>query len=373
MKINVDTLQKKQKQDSSLSLDFSFNKIIKPLNNKRKHEFYREFSTLLKSGVDFNQALSILTEQQKNKAVKNIYRNINNDVVKGKSLFETLKEDNSFSPYEYYSVKIGEETKRLPEIFDQLQKFFERKIKMKRQITSVLTYPIFVLVITFGVLYFMLNYVVPMFSKVFMQFGKKLPEITQLVVKLSKNFNSVFLIFLLVIISIILLHKYLKRYESYKFIFSRFLMKIPFFGSIIKKIQIARFCQSLSLLLSTKTPLVTSLDLLEKMITFYPLKYAIKESKKDILKGETFANSLNKHEIFPTKLLTLTKIGEDINKLDEVYDGLSSQYNEEIDHSTKIIGTILEPMMIIIIGGVVGFIMIAMYSPLFGLSEILEK
>lgn len=374
MKIDVSSYtqerNKKEAQQFNLKLNTS---LLNRFPDKQKEDFYREFSTLIKSGVDFNQALVILTEQQKSKYIRSVYKDINDAVVKGKPLHETIKSYPFFSPYEYYSIKIGEETRRLPEIFDQLQKFYTRKIKMKRQIVSVLAYPVFVLLITFAVLYFMLNYVVPMFANVFQQFGKELPEITKFVVKLSDNFSMIAGIISIFIVSLFVMQRLLRNNAKYKSIIASILLKTPFFGTLIQKIYLARFCQSLSLLLSAKTPLITALELTEKMITFYPLKQALLNSKKDILKGETLANSLKKHPFFTPKIISLTAIGEQINELDKMYDELANQYNEDIDHSTKMIGTILEPLMILIIGGIVGFIMVAMYSPLFDLSKIIEN
>jgi len=373
MKIDIQSYttpkKKKQFKIDGLLTSNPFQKIT----NKQKEDFYREFSTLVKSGVDFNQALTILAEQQKSKFLKSIYEDINISVVKGKPLHEAIQEHTYFTPYEYYSIKIGEDTKRLPDIFDQLQKYFARRIRMKRQVVSVLAYPVFVLFITFAVLYFMLNYVVPMFASVFQQFGKELPEITKFVVKISNNFNVILLIILTIGLVIFVCFKFLRNNTIFKHITSKILLKIPFFGNLIKKVHLARFCQTMSLLLSAKTPLITALNLTEKMISFHPLKVAITQSQKDILKGESLSQSFSKHSFFTSKVLSLTKIGEQINELDKMYDNLAEQYNDDVDHSSKMIGTILEPLMIIIIGSIVGFIMVAMYSPIFNLSKVIEN
>lgn len=373
--MKIETIKPRQigKQDTfKMGERFSMS-FLKTISDKQKEDFYREFSTLIKSGVDFNQALSILTTQQKSKFIRSIYETINGDVVKGKALHESIKSYKYFSPYEYYSIKIGEDTRRLPQILDQLQKFFSRKIKMKRQVVSVMAYPVFVLFITFAVLYFMLNFVVPMFASVFQQFGKELPAITQFVVNVSNDFNSILLAVLFFCIVAYLAHRLLKNNNRYQDIISRVILKIPFFGSLIKKIYLARFCQSFGLLLSTKTPLISSLELTEKMISFYPLKLAISQAKKGVLKGETLSDSLEKSSFFTPKVISLTSIGEQINELDSMYDGLANQYNEDVEHSTKMIGSILEPLMIVVIGGIVGFIMIAMYSPIFNLSKVIQN
>lgn len=362
-------VRSKQKSASLLDgkLDFSAG-----FSDKNKEAFYREFSVLIKAGVDFNQSLQLLASQQKSKKIYEILNTINQDIVSGSTLFDALKKHKSFSAYEYYSIKIGEETRKLPDVLDQLQLFFDRKIKMRRQIISVITYPAFVLGITVLVLYFMLNYIVPMFASVFTKFGGELPDITKFVINLSENFNTVALVALGVFASIFLVHRVNKKKEGYANTLGNITLKIPFLGNFIRKIYIARLCQSLGLLLSAKTPLVTALELTQEMISFYPMKKAISNAKKGILKGNTLSDSLEGNPMFPQKIISLIRIGEQTNELDTMFNKLAVQYNDEIDHSTKMIGTILEPLIIIIIGGLVGFIMVAMYAPMFDLSKIIK-
>ncbi|MBC8756043.1 type II secretion system F family protein [Kordia sp. YSTF-M3] len=365
-KVTATVTSKKVVKSKGFNFDF-FTKF----SNKDKEAFYREFAVLIKSGVDFNQSLQLLAAQQKSEKIKNILITINEDVVSGSTLFDALQKHNAFSPYEYYSIKIGEETRKLAEVLTQLQRFFARKIKMKRQIVSVMTYPAFVLGITFIVLYFMLNYIVPMFTSVFKQFGGELPAITKFVIRLSENFNTIMFIIVLVVITGTTFHKLNKNNNRYRDILGRIVLKIPFIGTFLKKIYVTQFCQSLSLLLSAKTPLIISLDLTKEMITFYPMQKAIQQLKLDILKGNTLSNSLEKHTIFPKKLVSLVGIGEKTNELDTMFSKLNDQYNDEIEHTTKMIGTILEPLIIIIIGGLVGFILISMYTPMFDLSKVI--
>ncbi|WP_052752882.1 type II secretion system F family protein [Kordia zhangzhouensis] len=373
MKLNVtkpkNTIKefKIEKADST-SLNFDF---FSKFSSKDKEAFYREFAVLIKSGVDFNQSLHILASQQKSKKIKKILVTINTDVVAGNTLFDALKKHKEFSPYEYHSIKIGEETRKLAEVLQQLQLFFARKIKMKRQLISVITYPAFVLGITFLVLYFMLNYIVPMFSSVFKQFGSELPSITKFVIQLSENFNTIIVVLLMAILLIIGIHKHYKNNDKYREITGVILLKIPFIGKFIQKIYVSRFCQSLSLLLGAKTPLIISLELTKEMIVFYPMQKSIYQIKQDILKGNSLAVSLQKHTIFPDKLKALVGIGEQTNELDSMFHKLNNQYNDEIDHTTKMVGTILEPLIIIIIGFLVGFILISMYTPMFDLSKVI--
>ncbi len=350
-------------KDFSLTTTFS---------NKNKERFYKELAVLIQSGIDFKKALEILIGQYTKPKDIEIVTQIKDQVIKGKSMHEAMAQTGHFSAYETYSVKIGEETRKLDQVLVELQKYFDRKIKMKRQLISVFTYPAFVLSVTFGVLYFMMKSVVPMFASVFKQFGAELPALTQKIIFISNNFTLISIFFGSVLAAAVGYHIVNKSKDNYRYMMSRLVLKTPFFGSLIRKIYISRFCQSLSLLLSAKTPLVISLELTQKMIDFYPIESSLEKIKADILKGASLGDSLSKYEVYDHKLVSMVKVAEQINKLDEMFERLTEQYNEEVEHQTKMIGVVLEPMIIMIIGMIVGIIMIAMYSPMFDLSKIIK-
>lgn len=373
MKIDLNKYKEVSKKEKPVSFEFKSMTFEKKFTDKKKEVFYRELGMLLKSGVDFKKALEILNRQAKTAIEKKTISEIKQNVVLGKSICEAMIASGQFSPYEYYSIQIGEETRKLEEVLAELQSFFNRKIQMRRQIVSVLTYPSIVLAVTFAVLYFMLNKVVPMFSSVFRQFGSELPRSTQIIIKLSNHSGVLFLSFFGLIILLFAFHQLSKQKEWYRNTLSKILLKIPYFGNLIKKIYISRFCQSMKLLLSSKTSIITSLSLTSKMIGFYPIEKSIEEIKKDITKGVSFSQSLNKHSVYEDKLVSMIEVAEQVNQLDEMFERLTEQYNEEINHQTKMIGVILEPMIIIFIGLIVGVIMISMYAPMFDLSKIIKN
>lgn len=376
MSIDLSTYKKNhQKKDqhqkgntSLLSKEFT---LSNKFTDKKKERFYKELAILIQSGVDFKQALEILIAQYKNQKDITLITQIKEQVVSGKSLHEAMQASKKFSTYEYYSVKIGEETRKLDQVLVELQKYFDRKIKMRRQLVSVFTYPAFVLGVTFAVLYFMMTKVVPMFASVFKQFGAELPSLTKKVMLFSENFGMVSGVFFLGLFGIIAFHLYSKNKDKYRKVTSAIVLRLPFFGGLIRKIYISRFCQSLSLLLSAKTPLVTALDLTQKMIAFHPIESSLEKVKSDIMKGAALGISLGKFSVYDYKLVSMIKVAEEINQLDEMFERLTNQYNEEIEHETKMIGVVLEPLIIMIIGLIVGVIMIAMYSPMFDLSKII--
>ncbi|WP_445711240.1 type II secretion system F family protein [Flavobacterium sp.] len=366
---------KKTVQKEKKDFQFSLGKISlsKTFSDKQKEVFYRELGMLLKSGVDFKKALEILSQQVEKKKEKELILTLKDNIVHGKSIYESMMESKQFSPYEYYSVQIGEETRKLEEVLTELQKYFNRKIQMRRQIVSVLTYPSIVMLVTVLVLYFMLNKVVPMFSSVFRQFGSELPKSTQYIIKISNHSGTLFLLFFLTIIGLVVAHFMLKEKEGYRKFISNLILRIPYFGNLIRKIYISRFCQSMNLLITSKTTLLTSLSLTSKMIGFYPIEKSIETIKADITKGASLHESLRKHTIYENKLVSMVEVAEQINQLDTMFERLTEQYNEEISHQTKMIGVVLEPMIIIVIGVIVGVIMVSMYAPMFDLSKIINS
>ena len=366
--------KKAQKQTSGATRffqkEFSFSKKLKA---KDKESLFKDFATLLGAGVDFKTALDILANQQKKQFIKDLILQIKEEVITGRSFHEALEASGQFSPYEYYSVKIGEETKKLDTVLLELHRYFKRQLKLRKQIISVITYPAFVLVLTIGVLYFMLTYVVPMFKSVFRQFDSELPALTKNIIALSENFPTLLMVTFATVAGLIVLYKLYGNGTRFRRIQASIILKIPFFGKLVKMVYLARYCQFLDLLLTSKTPLTDSLDMVKKIIGFYPIESSIDTIKSDIVKGVPFATAMKKHKIYEYKLTSMVAVAEEINELDTMFSRLADEYDEAVEHKTKMIGVILEPMIIIIIGGIVGLIMVAMYSPMFDLSKIINR
>ncbi|MFP9119334.1 type II secretion system F family protein [Flavobacterium sp. RNTU_13] len=374
MSINLSTYKgttvTKKETGFSFSAELSFGK---KFTDKKKLAFYRELGMLLKAGVDFKKALEILHRQTKNKVDAQMLMEIKNRIVGGKTVYEALIASGKFSPYEYYSIQIGEETNKLSEVLEELQKYFASKIQMRRQIVSVLTYPVIVLLVTVLVLYFMLTKVVPMFTSVFRQFNSELPKSTQYIIKLSNHSGLFFAVLLGIIISFMALHFVLQKKDSYRLAMSTVVIRIPYFGELVKKIYLARFCQSMSLLLTSKTQLVESLRLTSKMVGFYPIEKSLGTIILDVTKGNTLTECFRKHNVYEDRMVSMIDVAEQVNQLDAMFEKLTEQYNEDISHRTKMIGVVLEPAIIIIIGIIVGVIMISMYAPMFDLSKIIRN
>lgn len=361
-----------QESNSTLSFLQKDLSLRKGLSDKDKLQFYSEFGSMLDAGVDLRRALDIIIDEQTSVKSKELFSKLKEDILIGLSLSESMVKIGGFTPYEYHSIRIGEEAGRLKLVLGYLSNYFEDKVKLRRQLISVFTYPIFVMAITIGILYFMLNSVVPMFEDVFKQFGQDLPWLTQKIIFLSENFTFYLSVFFGVLLVFVLIGYSQRKEVWFRRFSSNLIIRIPVFGALIKKIYITRFCQSMSLLISAKTPLITAIALVEEMISFYPIEEALKSSRNDIKKGNSLHSGLSKFTIFDKRLISLVTIAEEINQLDVTFERLTKQYNEDIEHRTKVLGTVIQPAIILIIGFLVGVIMVAMYLPMFNLSNVIQ-
>ena len=347
--------------------------LFNSFGDKKKERFYLDMRVLLVAGVDLKSAIEIIIEEQHKDKDKVLFEKIHADILKGRSLADSLKSTSKFSEYEYFSIKIGEETNRLIEVLDELMKYYADQAELKKQIIGVLTYPVFVFAITLGLVYFMMTSVVPMFSDVFKQFGADLPPLTKKIVAISNNFPTYALVFFSVTIAIALLMYYQRSQEWFRSSMSALVLRIPKVGALVRLVYLARFTQSMQLLLSSKTPLVRSLELTAQMIRFYPIQTALEQMVEDIKKGKTLHEGMSQFKIFPKRMLSLIKVGEEVNQLEMILDRLSDQYRADLKHQTKIIGKLMEPIIIVIIGGIVGVILVAMYLPMFNLSNVMVQ
>ncbi|HWY38549.1 MAG TPA: type II secretion system F family protein [Bacteroidia bacterium] len=349
-----------------LNREISF--LGKKFDNKRKEWFYSELSILLSAGVDTKAALELIVEEARKGREKIIFETLLSEVINGKNVSQVLRNFPEFSSYEYHSIEIGEETGQLTEVLQELALFYEGQVKLKRQIVSTLSYPMVVVLIAFGTVYFMLTTVVPMFKDIFKRVGGDLPESTKLMIALSNKFTS-YAGFAILIIAGISFTLYMQRKQTwYRNFFSRLILKTPVLGGLVAKIYLTRFCHSMKLLLRSKTKLIDAIELVEKMIDFYPIEIALKQVREDILKGNSLYESLSSHTIFSRRMVSLIKVAEEVNQSDLIFEKLAIQLSDEVDHQNAVIGKLIEPIFIIVLGLMIGFILVSMYLPLFQLS-----
>ncbi len=344
-----------------LSQDISFNKNFP---DKKKEQFYSEISLLLSAGTDIKTALELIVDETEKEKDRLLLEGIKNDIINGLSFSEALKKTAKFTEYEYYSLKVGEETSRVDLVLTDLSVFFKRKVEQKRKVSSTLSYPIFLLVASFGMVIFLLKFLVPMFEGILTSFDKELPALTQFVVDASDTISDYFILFLLSFIGVFLLVYMNRKKEWFRRVTATVILRLPVIGDMAQKIYLTRFCHSMNLLITAKNPLLNSIGLVKKMIDYYPIQNALVTVEDDIMHGKLLNESMRAFPIFPKKMIALIKVAEEVNKLDVIFQNLDEQYSKELDYQSEVFGKLLEPFIIVFISVIVGFIIIAMYLPM---------
>ena len=353
-----------------LNKDISFGS--KELNDKKKEALYLELSSLLQAGINLKSSLELVTSDQQNQKDKLLFIEIQKQVLAGSALSQALEQSGKFSLYEVYSLQIGEETGKLVEVLQDLARFYQNKIKQRRKIVSSLTYPCVVLTTSLGAVFFMLKFVVPMFGDVFKRFGGKLPWLTEKIIGISQgmenNFWRVFIVFMLVAAFLFSARKT----QRFRELASKFLLKIPIAGNLVQKIYLARFCNSMRLLINAHLPLLRAIALCRQMIGYYPIESSLQKVEDDIMKGKSLHQSLEQFRVYPSKMIQLIKVGEETNQLDYFFAKISDQYIEEVEYKTSTLSSMMEPLIIIFLGLIVGVILVSMYLPLFQMSNTFQ-
>lgn len=350
-----------------LNKDISFGST--QVSDKKKEGLYVELSTLLLSGIDLRTSLELILVDQEQAKDKALFEGIRQRILSGLALSEALRETGRFSDYEFYSIRIGEETGKLGDVLTDLAKYYKSKIQQRRKIVSAVTYPAIVLLSSLGAVFFMIKFVVPMFADVFLRFGGKLPWITALIISFSGWFDRYFMLLILLVVAFVMVYLLKRKTIWFRSLSSRLLLKVPIVGDLLKKIYLARFANTMRLLVSTDTPLLRSIALVRQMINYYPIETSLLKVEQDILEGASLHKSLSAFDFYPAKMIQLIKVGEEVNRMDYFFEKIATQYTEEVEYKTNTISSLMEPLIIIFLGLVVGVILIAMYLPMFQMSN----
>ncbi len=365
-------LQTTSKKEESTITDF-LNKDIrlsKYLSNKDLEYVYNQLQILIESGLDLHASIELIIDTStKRKYLVKILTQIKDSMLTGTSFSDSLEKTSAFYPFDYYAIKIGEESGKLAEVFIDLRAHYVKRIATKRLLVSSLTYPIIVITFTIAVVFFLMAYLVPMFQDMFQKVGGELPAITQYVINVSSFIKDNLGGIAISILLLILLMAYLRKQNAVRRQFDYLLLKIPFVKIFIQKANLLRYLQLMLLLNRSYVPLMDSLNLIQKSTRFYPLNDVIDHLKVDLLKGRLISQSMQKHSIFEPKLVALVRVGEEGNQLPMIYERLIDQYQEDITHLNKVLTTFIEPIIVLFLGVIVAIVLIAMYMPLFDINS----
>ncbi|WP_075343321.1 type II secretion system F family protein [Tenacibaculum agarivorans] len=370
----------KKVQKNTTENSFDIDQILKKeislfgnsFTNKKKEAFYTELYVLLQAGLELKDALDLIAKEQKKEQDINLFQTIIQGLISGKNFSDALQLHKAFSDYEFYSVQIGERTGTLHKVIEELSVFYKRKNEQKRTVINALSYPIIILFTAFFAVIFMMQFVVPMFADIFKQNGIKLPWITEKIINVSNFFRAYYWIFLVMIAVWMIFRSIVKSKEWYKRFSATMVLRLPFIGEFLRKVKIAQFTQAITLLIGAKVPLLNGIQLTQKMITFYPLQNALKTIESDILLGKSFSESISKHKVFDSKMAALIKVAEETNQNQVIFQRLTEQYNKDIEYRSKMLSSVLEPVIILVLGVVIATILVAMYIPMFNLSTVIN-
>lgn len=375
MTINLKQIKQSQvpKPAQSGSIGSWFNADIRlgseELALSQKEEFYAEASILLGSGLDIKACLAVIISEQTKKKQKDLFHIISEKIVNGKNLSDSLLETKKISLFEYYTLKIGEETGRLAEVLKQLADHYNKKIKQKRQIINTFSYPALVMFTAVLVIIFMMTFIVPLFEELFNRFQGELPALTRRVLQSSKFISANIYLILFFIAASIAALLLVRRHPAFRKIMAAIVLKIPVLNSILIKIYLSKFCQTMALLNSARIPILTSIQLSRKIIGFYPFEKALEDVEQRIINGDLLYEALRRHAVFDPKIVSLTKVGEEVNQLNVIYQKLNEQYHDEVQHKMTVLDSILEPILIVFIGLFVAIVLVSMYLPMFKMSN----
>jgi type IV pilus assembly protein PilC len=348
-------------------------KLGKRANAKTLAVFTRQFSVMIDAGLPLVQCLDILGSQEEDKNFAAVIAQTRTDVEGGASLADAMRRHpKTFDPLFTNMIAAGEAGGILDTILKRLATYIEKAVKLSGQVKSAMVYPVAVIVIAALVVGVILWKVIPTFASMFENLGAELPFPTRFVIALSNNLVTFFPI----IVGVLALAGYLfRRYyqtENGRRVVDGTLLKMPILGSILRKIAVARFCRTLATLISSGVPILDGLEITAKTSGNSVIEDAVMVTRKSIERGETISAPLKETAVFPSMVVQMIGVGEATGALDTMLAKIADFYEEEVDTAVAGLLTLLEPIMIAILGVIVGGIVVAMYLPIFDLISKLS-
>ena len=348
-----------------------FNPLRPTVKSKDLVLFSRQLSTLVSAGVPIVQGLTILMDQIENPAFKKVVVGIADDIKAGISIADAMrKQKEAFSDLYVAMIKAGEIGGILDVILERLSTYLEDAEALKGKVKGALMYPTIVAIIAASVTVFLLVVVIPTFQEIFSSFGADLPLPTKILIGIS-NFLRFYIIFLLLGIAAIIVG-FLQYYktEKGKLKMDGIFLKMPLFGPLLRKVAVAKFTRTLGTLVKSGVPILQALDTVAQTAGNKIIERAILQAKESIREGEKIADPLKKSGVFPPMVIQMISVGEETGNLDTMLSKIADFYDQEVDVAVKGLTSMIEPIVICVMGIVIGAIVIAMFMPMFSLGGL---
>ncbi|HEY1174206.1 MAG TPA: type II secretion system F family protein [Verrucomicrobiae bacterium] len=335
--------------------------------------FTRQLATMIDAGLAMVQSLQALAEQTSNKVMRDIIKDVCTRVEGGDNFSEALKKHpKAFDRLFVSMVDAGEKGGLLAEILSRVATFLENRQRMNKKIKSAMMYPTIVSLVAVGITVFLLVKVVPVFGEIFSGFGAKLPAPTQFVIDLSEFIQQWFLVIGLAVGAIVYGWFWYIKTPPGRAFWDRTRIKLPVFGHIAHKIVLARFTRTFASLIRSGVPILEVLNIVANTAGHVQMEKAIRTAASDIERGEGISTALGKHPIFPTMIIRMMTAGEQTGKIDQMLERVADFLDEEIEVILAGLTSLIEPLLIVVLGVLIGGLVIAMFMPIFKMSDIIN-
>jgi type IV pilus assembly protein PilC len=333
----------------------------------------RQFATMISSGLSLLRSLSILSEQTENKKLRETLREVRNDVEAGNALSSSLaKHTTVFPPLFVHMTRAGEIGGFLDSVMLQIASNYEAEVKLRGKVKSAMTYPVVVFIMAMLAVAGMLLFIVPVFAAMFKTLGGTLPAPTRILVAMSTilKYGAPFILVGL-IVGMFVWNK-IKRKESVRNIVDPLKLKIPVFGLLFQKIAIARFTRNLGTMMQSGVPILQSLNIVAETTGNMVLTHAVNDIQDSVRNGESLTSPLAEHAVFPPMVVQMMAVGEETGALDTMLHKISEFYDQDVEATTEQLTALIEPIMIAILGGIIGSMIIALYMPIFKIFDLIK-
>jgi type IV pilus assembly protein PilC len=338
--------------------------------------FTRLFATMIDAGLPIVQCLDILQGQTDNPHFSTVIKDIKGNVEGGSTFSESLRKHPKVFDHLYTNlVQAGEVGGILDTILQRLATYNEKAMKLARQVRGAMVYPSVVVVVFALVLAVLLGWVIPSFETIFKDMGGKkkdgasdLPALTQLVIAISRGFVNNFFIVVAILVAIIVAVVYAYKTPKGKKFFHRLFLKVPVIGDVLSKIAVARFTRTLGTLLGSGVPILDALEIVAKTAGNVIIEEGIMYTRQRVSEGKNVAEPLAEAKVFPPMVVQMVGVGEQTGQLDQMLNKIADFYEDEVDVAVGALTSLIEPVMMVVVGGTVGVVLIAMYLPIFSLA-----
>ncbi|MBB4825857.1 type IV pilus assembly protein PilC [Sporosarcina luteola] len=348
--------------------------IGKPIKRAQFIMFLRQFSTLLRAGVTIVEAVRILSLQVEGKQFQKILIAIGDDLRGGGSLSDALaKHPKAFEPLVINMIEAGEMSGTVDDALDRLADHYEKAHRLKQKVLSALSYPIVVGIVAIGVVIFLLTFVVPMFVDLFDSVGGELPWLTKFVLRASDFMVDYWYVFFLLVAAIVVGVMMLRANPNGKYILDTLLLRLPIFGDIVKKSALATLTRTLSSLFTSSVPILQSLAMTERIVENEVVSRVVAASRDSLQRGGSLTEPMLGHWAFPPLIPHMIAIGEQTGSLDTMLAKVADFYEKEVDAATDRLKALIEPLMIVLLAGLVGTIVLSILLPMFSIFTQIDS